>query len=231
MAIDYITDRRQTALYECFLRYKPTKQGHNYLPIYDRYFAPIRQDVRKVLEIGVQSGNSLRMWRDYFPNAEIYGLDLDPACKAVEEDRIRIAIGDQSNESDLAKLPDDFDIIIDDGSHIPAHQINTFRYLFRNHMKERGVYAVEDCLNRPKVINWFADLIRRMNYWPRGFPGSEWPKLNSFGSTWQRPERDYYIRNIIGVSFHRFLVMIDKGRNPEDGTAAHRLYRPPDLTS
>ncbi|WP_119461877.1 class I SAM-dependent methyltransferase [Rhodospirillaceae bacterium SYSU D60014] len=224
MAIDYITDRRQEALYQCFLRYRPTKQGHNYLPIYDRYFSPIRQDVRKVLEIGVQSGKSLRMWRDYFPNAEIYGLDLDPACKAVEEDRIRIAIGDQSNPSDLAKLPTDFDIIIDDGSHIPAHQINTFRYLFRHNMNERGVYAVEDCVSRPTTIKWFKKLADHVNYWPRGLSTREWPKFNSFDRIWATAEREHLIRNVLGVSFYRFLVMIDKGRNPEDGTAAHRLH-------
>jgi hypothetical protein len=230
MEIDYVTDRRRTALYESFLRCRPTKQVHNYLPVYDRYFAPIRQDVRKVLEIGVQGGKSLRMWRDYFPNAEVYGLDLDPACKAVEEDRIRIVIGDQSKESDLAELPTDFDIIIDDGSHIPAHQINTFRHLFRHNMNERGIYVVEDCSGTLQAIKWFAELADLLNYWPAGFPGPDWPKLNRFDQPIPAtPEQDYLIRNVLGVSFYRYLVMVDKGRNPEDGEAAYRLRDQPSV--
>ena len=62
-------------------KHRPTKRTAGYLPYYWRHFRDLREDVRNVLEIGVQSGRSLRMWEEFFPNATIYGLDIDPACR------------------------------------------------------------------------------------------------------------------------------------------------------
>jgi hypothetical protein len=223
MSIDYITGRKRSDLYGVFLKHKPSKQAHNYLPAYARHFEPVRHDVRKVLEIGVEAGTSLRMWADYFPRAEIYGMDLNPRCKELETDRIRIVIGDQSNPADLAQLPTDLDIIIDDGSHVPDHQINTFKHLFRHHMPERGIYAIEDCEGRLQTIAWFKELAMHVNYWPKGLHPGKWPSLNSFPPAPDNGLAEYLTRNVIGVSIYRYLVMVDKGRNPEDGEAAFRL--------
>lgn len=121
---------------------------HNktYCDIYERYFKDIRMDVKKFVEIGVKRGCSLRVWKDYFPNAQIYGIDIDPACKEHECDRIKIFIGDQNDEVFLNKVKKEigeYDILLDDGSHITKHQIKSFDILYPN-LKSRGYYIIED---------------------------------------------------------------------------------------
>jgi len=64
---------------------------HNYTEFYDKYFNLDRGNIKNVLEIGVFRGNSLRMWKDYFFNAIIYGIDIDKNCNFTEE-RIKILI-------------------------------------------------------------------------------------------------------------------------------------------
>ena len=66
----------------------------------ERYFERYRLKKIKVLEVGVEAGTSLRMWKEYFPNAEIHGFDIDEACKIHEKDRIRVHIGDQRSKED-----------------------------------------------------------------------------------------------------------------------------------
>ena len=219
--IDYITHRPDSILSSLWEYNRASKQGHNYLPLYHRHFNEIRMQVKRVLEIGVQTDSSIRMWKDYFPNAEIYGLDIEPNCKQFEEDRIKIVIGDQSDRNVLSTLPDDFDIIIDDGSHIPEHQVGSFLYLFQHKMNSRGIYVVEDCECRPATVDFFARMTPLVNFWPNGFEGSRWPELNSFDEYTD----NYFALNLLGVTFYRYIVFIDKGRNPGDGEAAHRMRK------
>lgn len=225
--IDYISDAKHAELYRCFLAHLPTKQLHNYLPLFVRHLEPVRHQVRKVLEIGVEAGTSLRMWRDYFPNAEIYGFDIDERCKKHEDDRIRIMIGDQREEADLARLPDDFDVIIDDGIHVQEFQISSFSYLIRHKMKERGIYVVEDCEKRMKTIAYFSRLGALINWWPESVQPSDWPRLNDLEehvkSSELNPDDAYLVEHILGVSIYRHIIFVDKGRNPQDGQARFRL--------
>lgn len=74
-----------------------TFRGYSYLDVYERYFRPLKRRPINLLEIGVKEGRSLRLWKAYFPKAKIYGLDIDPACKQYEEDRISIEIGRPTN--------------------------------------------------------------------------------------------------------------------------------------
>jgi demethylmacrocin O-methyltransferase len=108
-------------------------------------FAPFREHATSVLEIGVDQGASLRMWRNYFVRATVYGLDIDPLVKIHETPRTRIFIGDQGDPQVLGEVgaAGPFDIIIEDGSHIPDHQIRTFISLFP-HLKPGGLYVCED---------------------------------------------------------------------------------------
>jgi len=114
---------------------------HNYTAVYEQMFGAMRNEPLKILEIGVAEGASLRMWCDYFPNAEIHGLDINPDAKVFADDRITIHIGNQNDKDDLDKIGIDFDIVIDDGSHIVTDQIFTFKHLWPN---TRLVYVVED---------------------------------------------------------------------------------------
>ena len=122
------------------------KLQHNYEPVYDRHFQDIREKKLKILEIGVWEGNSLRMWKDYFPNAEVSGFDIHSSRMVKGEDRIKTMVVDQSNRKDLSKAMSElgeFYIIIDDGSHsVDNHQIS-FGYLFP-FVKSKGFYVIED---------------------------------------------------------------------------------------
>jgi len=115
----------------------------HYLEIYEKRFAKYVGQPVRVLEIGVDHGGSLQLWKEYFgPKARIIGVDINPACLDYLEDRIDICIRDQCNP-ELAKLGP-FDIVIDDGSHVSAHQSITYRNLWP---ETRGVYLIEDCHN------------------------------------------------------------------------------------
>ena len=116
---------------------------HGYTRAYGRVFQHLRLDPIKLLEIGVGSAGSLRMWRDYFPYAEIYGVDN---TEVPHPERTTVITGDQSDGIFLSKLIADFksfDIIIDDGSHISSDQIFTFKTLFPA-VATNGFYVIED---------------------------------------------------------------------------------------
>ena len=117
---------------------------HGFTQHYENYFELMRNQPIKLLEIGVQSGASLRMWKHYFPKAEIYGLDYYD-LSVMEEDRIKIYRGEQ-NDWDLLDrviLSGPFDIVIDDGSHQNPDIMSSFEYLFPR-MKPGGIYVIED---------------------------------------------------------------------------------------
>lgn len=125
---------------------------HQYTPVYQKWFSNLRHQPIKLFEIGIGGndqtnvgGNSLRMWRRYFPKGIITGLDLYDKS-AMKESRIRIYQGDQTDPALLKKintLEGPFDIIIDDGSHIQSHILITFETLFPL-MVSGGIYVIED---------------------------------------------------------------------------------------
>lgn len=114
---------------------------HGYHRFYDKY---IRRDIKKILEIGIEQGHSVNLWLEYCPEATVYGLDIKTECI---NGRVHIYKGDQSSGSDLEKLVvhtgNDIDVILDDGSHIPEHQLFSFDKLFAS-MKPGGIYIIED---------------------------------------------------------------------------------------
>lgn len=114
----------------------------HYFAIYDRHFARFQGKRIRVLEIGVDHGGSLQIWKKYFgPDAHIVGLDIDPRCKEYAEDQIEIHTGNQSDVA-LLKSLGTFDIVIDDGSHWIQDQEASLEALWpRTH----SVYLVEDC--------------------------------------------------------------------------------------
>ena len=129
--------------------------GHNYTKYYDRHFVPRRYEPLKVLEIGVWEGASLRMWQQYFPQAQIVGADNDiTRCIQPLPERVRLWEMDQSSAESLVNMAKElgpWDIIIDDGSHMPLHQVITFEELWP-HLNAGGLYCVEDL-----HVNYHAD--------------------------------------------------------------------------
>lgn len=132
-----------------------TETCHEYTPVYSDLLSDRRLDVEDVLEIGVNGGCSLRMWREYFPRALIVGLDIEQGY-LINEERIQCVLADQGSEVSLmtAMCALDFrkfDLIVDDGSHDVDHQICSARTLLP-FLKPGGFYVIEDLTCAPDVL-------------------------------------------------------------------------------
>jgi hypothetical protein len=133
----------ELSLFQMFMSHtgRQIDKWAHYFPIYERHFAQYRNKYVRVLEIGVDHGGSLQLWKRYFgQQAAIVGVDINPECAKYTEDRIEVHTMDQCDWRicDLGE----FDIIIDDGSHVLGHQELSFKFLWQNC---RGVYLIEDC--------------------------------------------------------------------------------------
>lgn len=113
-----------------------------FLEIYDLHFFSWKDRNPRFLEIGVQLGGSLHIWRDYFGKIQLTGVDILEECKNYETDDVKIVIGDQSNKEFLEQLGE-FDIIVDDGGHTMVQQQNSFSVLFPK-LSSGGIYVIED---------------------------------------------------------------------------------------
>jgi len=120
--------------------------GHDYLRFYERFLSPFPERPITLLEMGVGSGASLFMWRDYFPLAQIVGLDIDESRRQYAGPRITIEIGDQADAAVLHKLAVDygpFDVVVDDAGHHGPSQIFSYTW-FLPDLRDGGVYILED---------------------------------------------------------------------------------------
>jgi len=159
---------------------------HFYTPHYQTHLRRFKYKRINLLEIGVGGyenpyggGRSLRMWKKYFPFGKIFSLDIYDKS-ALQENRIKIFKGSQVDKNFLDKVIEvtgEIDIIIDDGSHINEHVIETFNLLFPK-LKDGGIYVIEDTqtsywedfggdsadLNNPKtMMNYFKSLTDALN--------------------------------------------------------------------
>ena len=128
---------------------KVSDKWASYLPHYDALFAPLRHAPISMLEIGVQNGGSLETWSSYFTEARLLlGCDIDPKCEGLRYDdhRVKIVVGDANAAPTYQKIlgiSPQFDVVIDDGSHVSTDIINSFINYFP-HVTPGGVYVVED---------------------------------------------------------------------------------------
>jgi demethylmacrocin O-methyltransferase len=204
--------------------YKTDKTGsHWYTPHYMNHLRKYKNKKIKLLEIGVggrenpnEGGNSLRMWKRFFHSGKIYGIDIYDKSK-LQENRIKIYQGNQVDKEFLEKTTDEIgllDIIIDDGSHLNEHIIETFKILFPK-LKDGGVYVIEDLLtsywedyggnsknlNNPQTaMNYLKSLTDCLNY-------QEILDENY--------NESYFDKKIITIHFYHNLVFIHKGDNNE----------------
>jgi hypothetical protein len=186
---------------------------HHYFDIYHNHFRRFRGQSVKVLEIGVSKGGSLQMWKSYFgPTATIYGVDIDPQCKKLEEEQIEIFIGDQANRDflrNLRKQIGTIDILIDDGGHTMLQQITTFEELYPA-VGETGVYLIEDLhtsywqeygggyKKQGSFIEYAKEFIDNMNAWH-----SHDPELTPGNLT----------KTATGIHFYDSILVIEKYPN------------------
>lgn len=141
-----------------------TDKALYYTPVYHELLKDRRWTTRKVLEFGIGypdlmlkpaarigaryyiAGASLFMWEEYFPKAEIFALD-NRHLIFINSGRIHSFYCDQGNESSygpaIADVGDDFDLIVEDGSHEQEHQLLSLRMLFPL-LKKGGIYIMED---------------------------------------------------------------------------------------
>lgn len=135
---------------------------HTYADVYERTFGHCREYVRHVFECGLGTNNpglassmgesgrpgaSLRMWRSYFPNAQIVGADIDGDI-LFTEDRIRTFQCDQTDPASVARLWDQvgdvqFDLMIDDGLHASQAAVTMLEASLPR-LKPGGIYVIED---------------------------------------------------------------------------------------
>ena len=167
------------SLIEIGKKYPTSKNNSGFIELYQKYFDQLKDKKINILEIGVDKGHSLRLWREYFTNANICGIDLYKRDFTI--DNTEILIGDQSDHAFLKSIVNkykNFDIIIDDGSHQSQHVISSFKFLF-SYLSNNGIYVVEDLqtsyvpryggsrfyLNKKKTsMNFFKSLTDSINY-------------------------------------------------------------------
>lgn len=135
--------------------------GHTYTRFYYEMFKDIRNEPLNIFEVGLGTNNinipsnmgrggipgaSLRGWRDFFPNANIVGADIDKDI-LFTENRIKTFYCNQLESSTIiemwSKIPEYFDIIVDDGLHTPQANLTFFQNSFFK-LKQNGIYIIED---------------------------------------------------------------------------------------
>ncbi len=197
-------DHNQTTELEEILISKQynTDKNSEYLRNYERHFRDLKREKIALLELGIFKGGSLYMWRDYFRNGRIVGLDMNPIELNDESGRIRLYRGRQQDTHLLDKIrretaKDGFDIIIDDASHLGEATKISFWHLFSHHLKPGGIYIIED---------W------RTGYWQDWYDGKRF----------NLSKHDRRIRS----PFHRFLDHkldnLAKHENPEEPPSLKR---------
>jgi hypothetical protein len=126
-----------------------TDKSELYLARYTREFDNLFSQKVALLELGVQRGGSMYLWRDLFPQGQIAGLDLNPIPIDDDSGRIHVYQGFQQDPMVLDRIgaevaPEGFDIIIDDASHLGEYTRDSFWHLFRYHLKPGGIYVIDD---------------------------------------------------------------------------------------
>ena len=201
------------SLIEIGKKFPSSKNISGFIQLYEKYFSSFRNSKINILEIGVDNGDSLRIWREYFTNANICGIDI--LKKDFTIDNTEILQGDQSDKNFLSTIIQkykNFDVIIDDGSHQSKHIIASFKFLFP-YLNNNGLYVIEDLqtsyfqrygglrlnLNKKKSsMNFIKSLTDSINYEKNDRP---FFKKNNFNG------------HVKSIYFHQNIAFINKGES------------------
>ena len=200
-------------LIEIGKKYPSSKNISGFIQLYEKYFTPLRDSKINILEIGVDNGDSLRIWREFFSKANICGIDIDK--KNFKINNTKILQGDQSDLNFLKSLVSEykkFDIIIDDGSHQAKHIIASFNYLF-NYLSDNGLYVIEDLQTSyiPRYGGSRINLKKKKS--SMNFIKSLTDSIN-----YEKNNRPFFKKNkfdglIKSINFHQNIVFIYKGES------------------
>jgi len=168
--------------------------------IYPRYFDAKRETSTAILEVGCWKGGFLRALKEYFPNADIYGIDITPP--KISEKRITTIYGDQDNREQLERIARNlplFDFIIEDGGHKIQQQINTFEVFFPK-LISGGYYFIEDVIGGDskgfKIFNHIKDKYLKEDVFVNLAPGA--------------PVRRDKLSKIKSITFYFGMIAIEK---------------------
>ena len=204
---------------------------HRYTPHYEHHFTAVRDRATLVLELGIggyarekQGGASLKMWKWFFPGAQIVGVDIENKS-FVDQPRITSYLGSQTDLALMEHIVSQHGaptIVIDDGSHRPQDVVDSFAILFPM-LADDGLYVIEDM---------------QTSYWPQ-WGGSLDPDDPSTSMAMVRRlldglnheerldpgyEPTYTDQHVVAVHCYHNLVVIAKGENRE-GTNKREVNR------
>jgi 8-demethyl-8-alpha-L-rhamnosyltetracenomycin-C 2'-O-methyltransferase len=144
---------------------------HSYLELYETLLSPKKDTAKNILEIGIgdfkeKNGGSIKLWKDYFPNAKIYALDILPKHRVLDEiiNDKRVVLFTSTNAYDEKFFNENFlnknlkfDLLLDDGPHT-LESMKTFIRLYSKVMTDDGILIVEDI----QSIDWWPILYREV---------------------------------------------------------------------
>jgi hypothetical protein len=179
----------------------------HYFEVYERHLSKFVGRESTMLEIGIYSGGSLEMWRDYFgPQCQIVGVDIEPSTKLYEDKSTRVLIGDQSDRDFWRRFREEIrslDIVIDDGGHAPHQQRATMEELLP-HLRPGGVFICEDIHGVHNEFGaYVAGMIQNLNAMSvEPHPGGFERGINSPTTPFQRV--------IHSIHVYPYLVVVEK---------------------
>ena len=197
---------------------------HHYFGVYERFLMPLRGRPLTLLEIGVNRGGSLRMWREYFgASARIFGMDVNPACAAFASEGVRIFIGDQADRDFLRRVKTEIgelDVVIDDGGHKTSQQINSFEELYP---VTRQLYLVEDThssywedfldMGSLSFVEYAKQKVDALHEWHRNRASFEAHAVPPSARSRETAVSEF-CATTLGVHFYDSMVVFEKSENP-----------------
>jgi SAM-dependent methyltransferase len=182
----------------------------HYFDIYHRHFSKFVGREVHVLEVGIYSGGSLPMWREYFGNrCRVYGVDIDERCSAYQDVGIEVFIGDQADRSFWSRVKravPTIDILIDDGGHSPDQQRITLEEMLP-HIAPGGVYLCEDIHG---VFNQFTAYVQGV---ASGLNTESWCETPD-GSSGLACTASNFQAAISSIHLYPFVAVIEKRERP-----------------
>ena len=184
------------------------KEGHgiykwlHYFDVYHHHFKKFVGREVHIVEVGIYSGGSLEMWKEYFGDGcRIYGIDIEDSCKIYAKAGVEVFIGDQADRNfwrEFKRKVPAIDILIDDGGHTPKQQIVTLEEMVP-HLRTGGVYLCEDIHGPNNLYSaYMAGLARNLNVW----------KLQRGEDLAARPSE--FQREIHSIHHYPYLTIIEK---------------------
>jgi hypothetical protein len=221
-------------------RGKVSDKWSTYLEIYERLFKTFRNKPVRLLEIGVQNGGSLEIWRKYFPTSRvIVGCDINPDCSRLRfvDDAIKLVIGDINSDevhSKIVTCSAEYDIIIDDADHRSSDIVRSFAQYFGN-LAEGGLYIVEDLhcsywrsfeggLYDPySSMSFFKRLLDVINKEHWRLPRDRAEALAAFSRKYSVAFDEAVLASIHSIEFSNSLVIVRKSAASENELGSREI--------